>query len=248
MLSQGKAVIMAASDEKAGKTKIVIAENGPYLVSGALPLDKQIIEIGSDGNPSRWAQGEKFPAQESRALCRCGGSRDKPFCDGLHAKNGFDGTETASREPFVRQAETINGPDLVLDDAQDFCALARFCHRKGSVWEFTENSGEPESRKNAISNACDCASGRLVARDKKTGKPIENKFVASLSLIEDPQKKVSGPLWVKGGVRIESADGSAYEKRNRVTLCRCGRSGNKPFCDGTHVSCGFNDGDETLKR
>ncbi len=237
------------------ESKIVVSKNGPYLVSGAsaLSLDKQIIEIGSDGNPSRWKQGEKYPAQtaESCALCRCGGSRGKPFCDGAHAKNGFDGTETASRKPFAEQAETIDGPGLVLDDAQDLCAITRFCHRKESVWKATENSGDPASKENAVRNACDCGSGRLVARDKKTGKPIETKFAPpSLSLIEDPQNGVSGPLWVKGGVRIESGDGSGfvYEKRNRVTLCRCGRSGNKPFCDGSHIDAGFNDGDENLKR
>ena len=48
-------------------------------------------------------------------------------------------------------------------------------------------------------------------------------------------------IWVKGGIRIEGADGRSYEIRNRVTLCRCGQSSNKPFCDGTHVSMHFCD-------
>jgi CDGSH-type Zn-finger protein len=39
---------------------------------------------------------------------------------------------------------------------------------------------------------------------------------------------------VRGGITIESADGVPYEVRNRVTLCRCGRSDNKPFCDASH--------------
>jgi len=43
-----------------------------------------------------------------------------------------------------------------------------------------------------------------------------------------------GPYWVRGGVRIESTDGHVWETRNRVALCRCGRSSNKPFCDATH--------------
>jgi CDGSH-type Zn-finger protein len=58
---------------------------------------------------------------------------------------------------------------------------------------------------------------------------------------------VSGPIWAKGGITVEAADGFQYEVRNRVTLCRCGASKNKPFCDGTHCSIKFNDGDETLK-
>ena len=53
---------------------------------------------------------------------------------------------------------------------------------------------------------------------------------------------MSGPIWVKGGIRIEGADGKSYEIRNRVTLCRCGQSSNKPFCDGTHASMHFHDG------
>jgi CDGSH-type Zn-finger protein len=87
----------------------------------------------------------------------------------------------------------------------------------------------------------------LVAWDKKTNKPIEPKFEPEAGLIEDTQAKVSGPIWLKGGVELEAADGSVYEPRNRVTLCRCGQSGNKPFCDGSHINCKFNDGDESLK-
>jgi CDGSH-type Zn-finger protein len=52
---------------------------------------------------------------------------------------------------------------------------------------------------------------------------------------------VSGPIWVRGGIEIESAEGHAYQVRNRVTLCRCGKSQNKPFCDGSHVAHGFHD-------
>jgi len=47
---------------------------------------------------------------------------------------------------------------------------------------------------------------------------------------------------------VESSDGTVYESRNRATLCRCGKSLNKPYCDGTHIMAGFNDGDESLKR
>lgn len=85
--------------------------------------------------------------------------------------------------------------------------------------------------------------GRL---GQKTGKPIEPDFEESLSLAEDPEANCSGPIWAKGGVEIESADGTKYEKRNRVTLCRCGKSRNKPFCDGNHIPFGFNDGDKSI--
>jgi CDGSH-type Zn-finger protein len=50
----------------------------------------------------------------------------------------------------------------------------------------------------------------------------------------------AGPkIWVRGGVPIRSADGGEYVVVNRVTLCRCGAWGNKPFCDGSHRKVGF---------
>ena len=228
--------------------KIVVSKDGPYLVSGGLPLGKEIAEVGEEGEPERWVKGRQYPAQEKYALCRCGQSKNQPYCDGAHTGAGFDGTEKASRKPYEEQAETIPGPALDLKDAEPLCSSARFCLPKGGTWRLTLRSRDPEKRRTAIEQAGNCPSGRLVACDKKTGEPVEPEFEPSLSLIEDPQAESSGPIWVKGGVTIESGDGKAYEKRNRVTLCRCGRSENKPFCDDTHVEVRFNDGDESLKK
>ena len=60
-------------------------------------------------------------------------------------------------------------------------------------------------------------------------------------MVQDTARLVSGPIWVRGGIPVLGADGAAYEVRNRVTLCRCGASTNKPFCDGAHASIRFND-------
>jgi CDGSH-type Zn-finger protein len=226
---------------------VKVTKNGPYQVSGGLPLGKDIILCDEQGDPAEWKKGKKYQDKESYSLCRCGGSKDKPYCDGTHAKTGFDGTETASRKKYSEQAEKINGPGLVLTDAQDLCAVGRFCHRKGGTWDLTEKSDDQDCKETAIQEACDCPSGRLVACDKKSGKPIEHKFEQSISLVEDPIKKVSGPIWLKGGIALESSDGTKYETRNRVTLCRCGKSSNKPLCNGSHIKAGFKDGDESLK-
>ncbi|HEY6585595.1 MAG TPA: CDGSH iron-sulfur domain-containing protein [Candidatus Methanoperedens sp.] len=228
------------------ETKIMITKDGPILVLGGLPIDKQIIGIGKDGEPEKWIKGKKI-SEDQCSLCRCGGSKNKPFCDGTHAKIGFDGTETASRKPFDKQAKVMDGPTLKLKDVTPLCAAARFCHRGGGTWELTHHSDNQEARELAIEEACNCPSGRLVEYDKKTEKVIEKEFEKSISLIEDPQNKVSGPIWLKGEVPIESSDGKTYEVRNRVTLCRCGKSENKPFCDGSHIEEGFDDGDESLK-
>lgn len=227
--------------------KITVTKDGPYTIVGGLSIDKQIIGIGKENEPEKWIQGEKVPSSESCALCRCGESKNKPFCDGAHTKVGFDGKETASKETHDRQAQVMDGPTLKLKDAYSLCAAARFCHRGGGTWELTHHSDNLEARKLAIEEACKCPSGRLVEYDKKTGKVFEKEFKQSISLVEDPQKKVSGPIWLKGGIPVVSSDGSIYEVRNRQTLCRCGKSQNKPFCDGAHVEVGFNDGDESLK-
>jgi hypothetical protein len=130
---------------------------------------------------------------------------------------------------------------MVLTDAQPLCAFARFCDPDGQVWNLIEETDDPAKQELVKHEAGHCPSGRLVAWDKATRKPYEPAFEPSLGLVEDPQLGVSGPLWVRGGIPIESADGTPYEVRNRVALCRCGGSANKPFCDGTHASLRFLD-------
>jgi CDGSH-type Zn-finger protein len=221
-------------NQKENNFKIKVAKNGPYVASGGIPLSEQSICIDPDAQSHGWKEGKKYPAQKSYALCRCGRSQNKPFCDGTHAAIKFDGTEHAPNEPYMERATETNGPGLKLTDAEDLCASARFCLRGEGTWGLTQQSGDPEARQKAIEEACDCPSGRLVAWDKK-GKAIEPKREPSIGLVFDTQSDKMGPIWVRGCIPIESADGKTYEIRNRVTLCRCGKSSNKPFCDGSHL-------------
>jgi CDGSH-type Zn-finger protein len=218
-----------------------ITIDGPYLVSGGLPLARQVIGANAEGESVQWQQGETFPQQAQYALCRCGHSANKPYCDGTHAKVGFDGTETASREPYLDQATMIKGPTMSLTDVESLCAFARFCDPHGQVWNQVNDTQEPAVRKDFVRQTCDCPSGRLVAWDNATGLAVEPKLAPSIGVVEDPVKECSGPLWLRGGVQLVGADGFAYEVRNRMTLCRCGASQNKPFCDGSHASVGFTD-------
>ena len=223
-------------------TKITVTRNGPYHVEGSLPLAMQTIVADDEGGSRDWEQGEPIEAEATYDLCRCGHSSNKPFCDKTHLKIKFDGTEVASRENYVDQVEVFEGPVLDLTDAQPLCASGRFCDPDGSIWRLIEKTDDPKFRKLVERMAGNCPSGRLVVWDKSTGEPVEPQFEQSIGLVEDPVAGVSGPLWVRGGVTIQSADGQAYEVRNRVTLCRCGASNNKPFCDGSHGSVGFQDG------
>jgi CDGSH-type Zn-finger protein len=215
--------------------KITISKNGPYLVTGEIPLAIQTIGANEKGDSTEWKQGKKFPATGQYALCRCGGSRNKPFCDGTHAKIGFDGTETASHETVMEQAEVLDGPVMQLADAEELCAFARFCDPNGKVWNQVEHTDSPEMRKHFTKQVGMCPSGRLIAIDKENGSAIEPELAQSIGVVEDPAEECSGPLWIRGGIHIIGSDGYAYEVRNRVTLCRCGRSQNKPFCNGAHA-------------
>jgi hypothetical protein len=94
----------------------------------------------------------------------------------------------------------------------------------------------PQKRKVFLHEAGHCPSGRLVAVDRTSGEDVEPALDPSIGLVEDTARAVSGPLWVRGGIPIVAVDCETYEVRNRVTLCRCGRSGNKPYCDGSHAA------------
>jgi len=218
--------------------KIKILRDGPYIVSGNIPLSEKIIIQKNEVN--EYKEGRDLPQSDEYALCRCGQSKTAPFCDGSHIKTGFIGTETASKDNYEDRAELLKGPGIdLLDDNR--CAFARFCHKEdGRVWELTLSSDDPKCKEEAIEAACDCPAGRLVALDK-TGKVIEPDYEPSIEIIQDPEKESSAGIFVKGNIPIESSDGQTYEIRNRVALCRCGKSENKPFCDARHCKIKFSD-------
>lgn len=216
---------------------IKITKGGPYLVYGKPPIDEQIITPNEEGENWTYQKGRSFTTeQEPCALCRCGNSSNKPFCDGAHTQTDWEAEETASFEPLLENAEIYEGPQLIMADKKVYCAIARFCDAKGDVWNIVEQADDQEQIDLAKREVAHCPSGRLVIWDKKKETIYEPELEPSIGIIEDPGIKVSGPIWVRGGIRIESADGKSYEIRNRVTLCRCGSSSNKPFCDGTHVA------------
>jgi CDGSH-type Zn-finger protein len=233
---------LASTDVAPSVPRIVVSDDGPYVVSGGIPLEIQVIRPNSEGLSWEWEKGRVLETKSEYALCRCGHSNHKPFCDGSHARVHFNGKETASRRPYARQARTLDGPSMTLSDSEILCAFARFCDPGGKIWGLVPQSDNPEARALAIREEMRCPGGRLVLRDKESGETIEPTLSRSIGVVEDPALKCSGPLWVRGGIRVESANGVPYEVRNRIALCRCGASVNKPFCNGSHASIQFNDG------
>jgi CDGSH-type Zn-finger protein len=195
----------------------------------------------SEGLPWEWKEGRAFATESEYKLCRCGQSRAKPFCDDECKTTKFDGTETASRRPYAAEAKTYDGPALKLLDSESLCAHARFCMAAGKIWHLVKESDLPRAQELTLREANNCPSGRLTVRSQK-GKRIERALDRSIGIVEDLTRGCSGPLWVRGGIRLESENGTLYEERNRMTLCRCGTSENKPFCDGSHRRINFDDG------
>lgn len=220
--------------ESNGEKKIKVLPNGPYEVSGNIPLNQLRYVSDHKGASTGYKEIQKYPVEEVYHLCRCGGSHNKPFCDGTHAKNGFKGETTASHDTYDEMAVLYEGKVIDMMDAESLCAVARFCDTYGSAWKQVEEGDSNETIEIVKEQCTLCPSGRLTAVTKD-GKRLEPDLPEGISILEDMAASVHGPIWVKGGIFIEDDKGRPYPIRNRVTLCRCGLSKNKPFCDATHM-------------
>lgn len=219
------------------RPRITVRRNGPYLVSGGVPVGRTAKVETDHGEPVDWEPFVPLDVTESYELCRCGRSASKPFCDGSHEAAPWDAAETADRRPMADRARTIVGDDIVMLDDRTLCAGAGFCaDRATSVWRMIRHAEDPTVRERVRRMVELCPSGALQHAPRIGAEPVEPELAPSVAVVRD------GPLWARGEVSIVGADGSTYEIRNRVALCRCGASNNKPFCDGTHREIGFRDG------
>ena len=205
---------------------ITVTVDGPYAVRG-IPVHAGKIVRTPRGEAIEWDVDEPYETGTLVLLCRCGRSKTKPFCDDSHLE-GFDGTEVADRGPSADRRESFPGGGLTLTDDEGLCSHAGYCRdHLSNAWERMDTIEDPEVRAKEESIVFRCPSGRLVLLDEH-GEAIEAAFAPSVVVEQN------GPYVIRGGVRVESADGRVWETRNRMTLCRCGQSSNKPFCDATH--------------
>ncbi len=228
--------------------RIVVTEDGGYLLYGAPYISQQFILPDQMNESWIYQEGDHYPTtngaegEQATPLCRCGASHKKPYCDGTHAHVEWDRELTAPMDRLLDGARYFEGEELLLSDNESYCCYARFCHPGGGAWHLTEDSDNPESRRLAIREASMCPSARLMAWGRGEDTPYEFDFEPSVAILEDPAAECSAGLWLRGGVEIENEQGERYEKRNRVVLCRCGKSHNKPYCDGTHAAEKWHDG------
>ncbi len=200
-------------------------ENGPIVVKGA----ESIVRT----------DGVAVAAKPVMALCRCGASANKPFCDGSHAKIGFEsrGGTPAGRDrvlAYEGDAATVWFNPLL-------CAHAAECGRiaphvfsdRQRPWIQPDKGSVAEVE--AVVKACPSGALRMSAPGEAEAQRFPER--AEITVQKD------GPYWVQGiapPVPMEAEGGSA----EKFVLCRCGKSGNKPFCDGSHRDAGWRDGSE----
>lgn len=219
--------------DSTSEKKIRVLPNGPYKVTGNIPLNQLRFVSDPEGASVAYEEVQRFQVESTYHLCRCGRSHMKPFCDGSHVDQ-FDGTETAGHRTYEEMARVIRGNLVDLMDAEELCAVARFCDTYGTTWKLVTEPTDPSVLDIIQYQCAHCPSGRLTVLTKE-GKTLEPDLPQEISILEDLSAHVHGPIWVKGGIPVEDAEGKPYPVRNRVTLCRCGRSHNKPFCDGQHM-------------
>jgi CDGSH-type Zn-finger protein len=222
-----------AAPQASAPPTIAAAPNGPLLVDGGVPLYRRRAVHSEHGEPLAWETTERLEVGERYALCRCGQSGRKPFCDGTHARVGFEALEVATGTYDGRSNE-LGGTGITVRDDRSVCVHAGFCGtRVTNVWKQVAETGESTVRAQVIRMVENCPSGALTYRFD--GDDVEPLLPQAIAVTDD------GPLWVTGGVTVTRSDGEALETRNRVTLCRCGASANKPLCDGSHKAAGFTD-------
>ncbi len=179
--------------------------------------------------------GEPLPTEEVTALCRCGHSSNKPYCDGTHLQIGFVGEKEDDRVPDA--VDEYEGVGITIVDNRGVCSHAGIC---------TDNL--PKVFKLGVEPWIDPA-GATVKEIMSLG---ERGPSGALSYKIDgvchqdhggePAVKVTknGPYYITGGVELTDDQGSEPEADDHYALCRCGKSKNKPFCNGAHWD-GFED-------
>ncbi len=225
--------------------KIKIQENGPYLVQGNIPLVQKSQISSEHGEPMTWQKTAELETKEVYALCRCGQSSNKPYCDGTHVKINFDGTETAATDTFEdRKVIHAGSTDIVIKRDYSICAESGFCgNRLANIQKLAEETDDSIVRTQVIAMIERCPSGSYSYSLSDDSPDIETDLPKQVAITTEMTSDgpIQGPLWVTGNILIERSDGQPIETRNRVTLCRCGHSKNKPYCDGTHRALGIDE-------
>jgi CDGSH-type Zn-finger protein len=211
------------------RPKIACLPDGPYYL---------LNDAKAEPVPNlRLASGEACSTVRGVALCRCGGSKNKPFCDGTHGRIGFSDRKLSDGRDDRRVSYA--GKSITIFDNRALCAHAGYCtDGLKAVFRYGETPWiDPEGAavRDVIATIERCPSGALgYAIDGVEGEPPQRPPMVTVTK--------DGPYAVTGGVELPDVARGEGASAEHYTLCRCGASKNKPFCDGSHWDAGFKDG------
>jgi CDGSH-type Zn-finger protein len=204
---------------------------------------KPVIKVSKDGpfivkdlKTIRNSKGVFIETSPFMALCRCGDTENKPFCDGAHLHNDFSGEKETGKYPD--KIESFEGKEIIIHDNRAVCSHIGHCilklpgvFRKGEKPWIDPDASDPEEIVRVIRT---CPSGAL----SYTFKGLLHKDYP-----HDPEIFMvkNGPYHAIGGIELEDKEGARPETLDHYALCRCGKSKNKPFCDGKHIETEFKD-------
>jgi CDGSH-type Zn-finger protein len=222
------------------KPKILPLPNGPYYLIN--DMEPKVVE-----NLKNF-KGEPLSTTVGIALCRCGKSNRKPFCDGTHSIIGFSSQNVNLNENDTNKLTIKNkrrdyvGKEITIHDNRKICSHAKECvNNLPSVFKLGSKpwiDSDGSKIQDIINTVRKCPSGAL-------SYSIDGIEYRDPKEQRDPILTVlkNGPYYITGGIdligeNIEFGEGASKE---HYTLCRCGTSENKPFCDGTHRTINFID-------
>lgn len=204
------------------KPTIECKSDGPYIVKDLQDL--------------RRSDGASVSVQPVMALCRCGGSANKPFCDGTHRKIGFSGARLS--DGSTDRCDHYEGRRITIHDNRSICAHAGHCtdglaavFKYGSEPWIDPDAAEVDA---IVATIHRCPSGALSCFVDGVEQHAPQRTPA-ITITRD------GPYAIVGGVALIGQQWANGASTEHYTLCRCGASKNKPFCDGSHWTAGFKD-------
>lgn len=224
------------------KPKILPLPNGPYyLINDMQP--KVVYNLQN-------FKGKPLSTTVGIALCRCGASKNKPFCDGTHNVIGFssanrtlDENDDTKKTAIKDKRRNYPGKEITVHDNRKICSHAAECvNNLSSVFKLGSRPWiNPDASKmnDIIDVVRRCPSGALsYSIDGVEYRDPEEQRNPIVTVLKN------GPYHITGGIELigENIQFGEGASKEHYTLCRCGASENKPFCDGAHKSSKFNAG------
>jgi len=215
---------------------IKVTKNGPLMVTGVHKLKNPI--------------GQPISCKPTMALCRCGGSSNKPFCNGTHMRNGFNGDRTSDLPND--EVKVYKGKNITIFDNRKVCAHRGHCTEDlPSVFNHNQKpwiNPDGASVEEIIDLCSKCPSGAL-SYALPGGERINHIEDRNQEIALSPRHfDFDGPYDVVGEIKLEDKCNCKPESEEHYTLCRCGASKNKPFCSGEHWHVKFIDEDSLKKE